>query len=93
MGYTVTFHRASADTTGTYSDVASGTVTALTGYSALTATQVRLPGGVPHTPEDEQITFLGGEKSSIKNYRRVWEMTFLNAAHQTSTVNDIDKYE
>lgn len=93
MGYTIQFHRASADTSGTYSDVASGTVTALTGYSALTATNVRLPGGVPHVPEDEQITFLGGEKSSVKNYRRVWEMTFLNAAHKTSTINDVDKYE
>ena len=89
MGYTITFHRASQDTSsGAYDEITDTTVDAFTGHSEIDC-QVRIPGGVPHTPEDEQITFLGGEKSPIKNYRRVWEMTFLPAAHQTNTTHDV----
>jgi len=89
MGYTVTFHRASADSgTSSYDEITDSTVDALTGHSEIDC-KVRLAGGVPYTPEDEQITFLGGEKSSVKNYRRVWEFTFLAAAHRTNTTHSV----
>lgn len=93
MGYTVTFHKASADpSSGSYSTITDSTVDGFDDHAELTF-EVRLPGGVPHVPEDEQTTFLGGEKSTVKNYRKVWEMTFLSAAHSDNSVNDIEKYQ
>ena len=93
MGYTVTFHRASEDaSSGSYATAADAVVDALDGHSEITV-QVRLPGGVPYVPEDEQITFLGGERSSIQNYRRTWEMTFLRASHKANSINDVADYE
>lgn len=93
MGYTITFHKAHADAgSNNYSDIASGTVTALTAHSTITP-EVRIPGKVAKEPTGDQTIFLGGEKSSITDFYRVWEMTFLTASQADNTVNDVEKYE
>lgn len=93
MGYTVTFHKATEDySTNNYSEIASGSITALTGHSTITC-KVRIPGKVPYVPSGEQTVFMGGEKSSITSFYRIWEMTLLTAAHKDDAVNDVENYE
>lgn len=89
MGYTITFHKSTADaSTNNYDEITNSTVDALSGHTSLEC-KVRIAGGIPYRPEDEQITYLGGEKSSMLQFRRVWEMTFLTASHRASSTNSI----
>ena len=72
MGYTVKFYKASQDySSNNYASVLITTLAAasLTGYTASSDIQCRLVN-INFDAETDQTTFLGGEKSSVNQYRR-----------------------
>ena len=92
MGYTVKFYKSTADySSNNYASVAASSLTGLTGYTASSDIPCRLVN-INFDPENEQIVFLGGEKSSVNQYRRKYELTFLTGGFRDATfdINDIE---
>jgi hypothetical protein len=92
MGYTVKFYKATADySSNNYASVAASSLTGVTGYTASTDIPCRLVN-INFNPEIDQTTFLGGEKSSVNQYRRQYELTFATGGFRDTTfdINDIE---
>ena len=92
MGYTVKFYKASEDyTANNYASVLITSLAAetLTGYTASADIPCRLVN-LNYNAESEQVEFLGGEKSSVNQYRRIYELTFLTGTFKDSTFDIAD---
>ena len=92
MGYTVKFYKATADySSNNYASVAATSLSGLADYTASGDIQCRLVN-INYSPEIDQTTFLGGEKSSVNQYRRKYELTFLTGGFRYASfdINDIE---
>ena len=93
MGYTVKFYKATADySSNNYASIAISSLTGLTGYTAGSDTPCRLVN-LNYEQEGEQTDFLGGEKSSLNQFRRTYELTFLTGTFQNNSTFDIADIE
>ena len=92
MGYTVKFYKATEDySTNNYASIAIATLAGATldGYTAGSDTPCRIVN-LNYNPEIEQTEFLGGEKSSVNQYRRTYELIFLTGSVQDATFDIAD---
>ena len=93
MGYTVKFYKSTADySSNNYASVAASSLSGLTGYAASADIPCRLVN-LNYNAESEQIEFLGGEKSSVNQYRRMYELTFLTGTFKDNSTFDIADIE
>lgn len=90
MGYTVKFYKSTADySSNNYASVAASSLSSLGGYAASGDIPCRLVN-LNYNPENEQTQFLGGEKSSVNQYRRIYELTFLTGSFKDATFDIAD---
>jgi hypothetical protein len=92
MGYTVKFYKATADySSNNYASVAATSLSGLADYTASGDIQCRLVN-INYSTEIDHTVFLGGEKSSVNQYRRKYELTFLTGGFRDATfdINDIE---
>jgi hypothetical protein len=81
--YKMKVHKASADpSTEAYDEIAVTSIAAFEGYANCEC-EIRLANET-FTPEGEQITFLGGERTSKREYRREYPVIFLKSTYKAS---------